>query len=63
MRWQLNAWKCRYRRFLYAYPVFTIYSIFYRLLKIQNKKTLNVGAETRGDDDIEKNPQKMIPDG
>ena len=22
-----------------------------------------MGAETRGDDDIEKNPQKMIPDG
>ena len=27
------------------------------------KGSLNVGAETRGDDDIEKNLQKMIPDG
>ena len=27
------------------------------------KGSPNVGAETRGDDDIEKNPQKMIPDG
>ena len=26
------------------------------------KGSLNVGAETRGDDDIEKNLQKMIPD-
>jgi hypothetical protein len=25
--------------------------------------SLNVSAETRGDDDIEKNLQKMIPDG
>ena len=27
------------------------------------KGSLNVGAETRGDDDFEKNLQKMIPDG
>ena len=27
------------------------------------KGSLNVGAETRGDDDIEKNLKKMIPDG
>ena len=27
------------------------------------KGSLNVGAATRGDDDIEKNLQKMIPDG
>ena len=27
------------------------------------KGSQNVGAETRGEEDIEKNPQKMIPDG
>ncbi len=27
------------------------------------KGSLNVGAATRGDEDIEKNLQKMIPDG
>ena len=27
------------------------------------KGSLNVGGATRGDDDIEKNLQKMIPDG
>ena len=27
------------------------------------KGSLNVGAETRGDDDIEKNLRKMIPNG
>ena len=27
------------------------------------KGSLHVGAETRGDDDIEKSLQKMIPDG
>ncbi len=27
------------------------------------KGSLNVGAETRGDDDIENNLKKMIPDG
>ena len=35
----------------------------YRTWNGAYKGSLNVGAETKGDDDIEKNLQKMIPDG